>query len=383
MASERKVDSTTTAIDVLLLCGLPGSGKSTLASSIVQYYLKKSAYYQNVVKIEYDLISQGISNNYGANSPENNEATFSSQDLEAWRETRTEALLLLQKELSTGLYNANRQEGVVCDDAKVSQMPYRMLILMDDNFHLRSMRRDVYKACQDFIIKCKCNADSSPVANPNIVMNIGLSVVHVNTALDECISNNEQRINTPHYIPQRIITNMSQTLEPPDAEKAKFEAFSIDTAQWDTNSSEFYNQLDDCLRSSICKNPIQPPPPVKSSEQLEEERLATLQSRLHRMDLLLRALVSTTCKTDTCKTDRKLAKVANDARKTILSECKNDTSLGNDNGLLNDDIWVAQRFDDIVLQRAEVDHCEEIRLALRETISELQQLPGVQKRNKE
>ena len=97
---------------ILLLCGLPGSGKSTLASSIVQYYetqngkgvQSQSPYFHKVVKIEYDAITLCLSEKYGKADVKNDEQAsddFSSQDLEAWRETRTEALRLLQIEMST------------------------------------------------------------------------------------------------------------------------------------------------------------------------------------------------------------------------------------------------------------------------------------------
>jgi hypothetical protein len=61
---------------------------------------------------------------------------FSSHKLEARREARTVALNLLRDELSSAVQvKTNERE-------EMKTWPYRALIIMVDNFNLRSMRRD-------------------------------------------------------------------------------------------------------------------------------------------------------------------------------------------------------------------------------------------------
>ncbi len=362
MQSEQQLNANAPkcSASVLLLCGLPGSGKSTLASSIQKHYAILE--FGKVSHIEYDSITSSLSKEYdkagniatstpstyglilndlGRNDDytENIDTTdFTEQDLKAWRETRNVALQLLQKELSSAL-----------DDAMNNETHRRFLIIMDDNFHLRSMRRDVYKICQEFMKRLSVENVSS--------INIGLSTLYVNTPMGECIANNEKRLGSPQYIPTEIIKAMNEKLEPPDGEKANFENCIIDTSDCDISTIDFYHQLDECLSCSVSDHPIRPPLPKKSLEQLEKERLETLKSRLHHLDLILRTLVGATC-----RVNKKYAKIANQARKQILKGCKEKGKV------LNDDNFIAQAFMKIVLFDAPAIDSQNIRDAVNNAI---------------
>ena len=387
--------SPTISASILLLCGLPGSGKSTLASSIVKHFTSDkdiSSAFNNVEHIEYDSITAGLvvsaktymnntSSSRAADMLKNEDgatnSSFTDQDLIAWRETRKEALELLQKELHNAHSKESGEENCLDSDWHTR----RVLIIMDDNFHLRSMRRDIYKACQDFIFQL--NKDSEPDGpddmSKGLPMSIGLSTLFVDTSLEDCKANNETRLGTQQYIPPKIIIGMNDSLEPPDGNKANFEKHSINTSDCytcSTNHDEFYEKLDECLKSSILENPIQPPIPSRNIEELEKERLVTLNSRLHHIDLLLRTLVGATC-----KTNRKFAKVANDARKSILKECKHgsysfqiDTTRTMNKGKDTKDIdaeFTLRWFGDIVLAGAEDHDCNNIQTALRKSMDDL------------
>jgi tRNA uridine 5-carbamoylmethylation protein Kti12 len=367
---------------VLLLCGLPGSGKSTISRSISEHYQRhttedSSPHFHKVVQIEYDVITNRLAKDRSDSTsiPETHALeSFTSSELEAWREARIEALDLLRKELSI----AQQQSGMsdpdafVCQENYTEEMPdpslYNILIIMDDNFHLRSMRRDVYKVCQTFVDQLKENTSVTQILeerqhNFEGDMKIGLSTVFVNASLDTCIVNNEQRLGTPNYIPQRIITNMHQTMEVPDGQKAKFELCSMDTSELKVNTQspddEFFSQLKALFLSSISQHPVVPtPPPPMTSEEIEKERLATLQSTMHQVDLVLRAFVGVTC-----RTNKTFSKAANMARKSIITEFKEDTSLI-DNFSTKGNEAVKMKFEKIVLLHATEDQSAEIKLAL-------------------
>lgn len=388
-AAKNCSSSVSVSVSVLLFCGLPGAGKSTLASSVVKHYSsneEQTRTFHNVKHIEYDSIESNLSQQYHHQHDENGtgdrgedsdsranigegDDAFSDQDLKAWRETRKVALHQLEQELS---FSASSAHG---DGDPFYRR--RTLIIMDDNFHLRSMRRDVYKTCQTFIadFDSTANREDHDTLSISMDVNIGLTIIYVNTPLEECVANNEKRLGTGSYVPPRIIHAMNDILEPPDNGKANFEACIINTMEWNLedelssspnhNNKGFYENLTKCLFHSVSMNPIQPPPPTKSLEQLEQERLATLKSRLHQMDLILRSLVGTTC-----RTNKKYAKVANEARKRLLQECKEDTCNYLD--VYDDNRWIAQRFSDLVLQDcSETDDCDTIRLAIDDTLKGL------------
>jgi len=386
---------------IVLFCGIPGSGKSQLASIISNYYSPaeeetkqtnksgieqnttvKSTFspnssktcFDNVVYIEYDAITSSISdqmlvmtkdyNQPKTRQPEHYEEgeyiglhnnNYTSIDLEAWRQTRKEALKILHDELTMSILKArNEIHGTDSDKSSSQSCSKKILILMDDNFHLRSMRRDVYKACQKFLsartfsVENDDKLSSSSVSFQKIV--IGLTIVHVNTPLSTCLIQNELRKNTKRYIPKETIIKMDLTLEEPDFQKAKFESCTIKTKTAVTSEAQdkttsiavFLDELDQCMQQSINDYPILIPHPMKTPEERREEQKKTLQSRLHRQDLVLRTLVGVTCRADSS-----LAQVANKTRKSTLEKLKNQ-DYGDHNCDYNDDVWVLRQFEKIL-----------------------------------
>ena len=366
-------------VSVLLLCGIPGSGKSSLCRSISEHYAaeESSLHFHKVLQIEYDAITSrlAVSGSQDKNQilAEPNEHwendCFSSIELEAWRETRTVALNLLRDELSSAVQVRTNERD------EMKPWPYRVLIIMDDNFHLRSMRRDVYKVCQTFVDRLKENDKNDQDKNDTYTdssMGIGMSTVFVNQSLETCINNNENRLGTATYISQRIITNMYQTMEVPDGKKHKFESCSIDTSAFginaqSINSHEFFLLLANTLTSSVLQYPVlPPPPPPMTTEEIEKERLATLQSTMHQVDLILRAFVGATCRTNT-----KFGKVANAARKSIITEFKLDPFLI-DKFYTDGKEIIKTEFEKKVLLDVSEEQCVEIKVALCKAMEDLQ-----------
>lgn len=187
---------------------------------------------------------------------------------------------------------------------------------MDDNFHLRSMRREVHKMCQRFIKTC-----SETLSGAFEPVTVGLSMVHVDTQLETCLRLNENRKGTPHYIPPETISNMSNTFEIPNYEKAKFESCVVTTESSSECSNAFYYSLHRCLFKSLSdydgKEVVDVP--MRTQQELDEERNRTQKSQMHQLDLLTRVYVGVTC-----RTEPSLAKNANLARKEILKQAKED-----------------------------------------------------------
>ena len=359
---------------ILLVCGLPGSGKSTLIQSIVRHYQKSLSassaaasflLFDDIIVIDYDNIATNICQNirdansiitkYSNNNNDDDEGNyFTKEELQAWRMTRKEALKQLHDQLQKNLDTATAATANAIDNKR------RILIILDDNFHLRSMRRDVYKVCQQFLITKNNhnhqneNKNEKPKPMPRII-DIGLVILHVNTPIEQCLENNEKRRtknnNDHEYIPRQIIYDMDSIFELPkqddgnnNAKSSNFESIviTIDKQLHLCNENndkdeddiiQFYYHLSNQL--TLCTTDeyqIKLPQEQKSIEQLQKEREVTLQSKIHHIDLLLRALVGAICKADS----KRFGKVANIARKDILKEQK-DSCLKYMSNFINDD----------------------------------------------
>ena len=306
---------------ILLLCGLPGSGKSSVAQNVVQAYSKcgdddgsvgvkedQFSLTQNdkVVIIEYDAIEQNIRQQQNIGGKYSSQ--FTSDDLDAWRKSRITALNVLKSTLSDhfcGIDNDNHTSS--------------LLIILDDNFHLRSMRRDIYRVCQDFL-----TAASGAI--------ISFSVAYIKTPLHVCLERNNLRRGRQH-IPPDIITRMDATIEPPDDSKpyASFERFHVridNTASDLKFNQEMLHNIDQCLKNSL-QSPIEAKKELTAEEitqiqnEKELQRQQTSKCQVQRIDLLLRRLVGAVG-----KVDKKRSKEANDTRKAIIEKVRLEHTTG-------------------------------------------------------
>lgn len=348
-------------ISVLCMCGLPAAGKSTLCKSLLNHFGDENTFH-SLVYINYDDMTFNLAEEKDSISEETNTCSspFTDRYLDAWRETRTKALLQLQNELSI-----EKDESHIhyLEDLNKSTR-FKKLIIMDDNFHLRSMRRDVYKICRDYITDMKKDAERNVA--------IGFTTLHVNTSLEKALQNNEKRLGTKSYIPKETIRKMIETLEPPDGDKAHFERCFVDTStilDFDSHvlGSLFLQQLHSSMIMSIEEYSVQPLPPEKTAAEIEKERLETLKSTMHQVDLTLRALVGATC-----KIHRQLGKVANNAKKEIFNEFKQDQIM---HEKLNDygKAFVLERFEQTLQIHCEVENIcmEDLHVSLEEAVNRL------------
>lgn len=306
---------------ILLLCGLPGSGKSTIARDAAHVYRKCAdveasvTQKDKVVIIDYDAIAEKESN--GAGFDNSSGSQFTSNDLEAWRKSRITALDLLKNTLSVHFSSANKDDST-------------LLVVMDDNFHLRSMRREVYRACQDFLATA-----------PDAI--ISFSIAYISVPLHVCLARNDLR-EGKHHIPSHVITRMDATIEPPDVSKpyASFEKFHITIRNTSQNEigRNIFDDIEQCINESL-QSPIRAKKECSAEEmaQIEQERerqrVETFKCKMQRIDLLLRKLVGAVG-----RADKKRSKEANETRKDIIGSVKMI-----DNNVHNmSDVYIAQEF---------------------------------------
>ena len=295
---------------VCCMVGLPGCGKSTVARTIRDLHKNHSKHYATVlfgevVIIDYDAITQQELIIKGGNDDGDEDTRldphctlFDSNELAAWRKGRVTALGMLKDTLVTHFTGGG--------NASTS------LIILDDNFHLRSMRRDIYRSCQD-IVKMHPQAT------------IGFSVVYFTTPLELCLQRNNLRSGKDR-VPQDVLNRMASIIEPPDETKpsASFERFhvTIDNAEEnvDVNTIErnSIGEIFQCLSVSL-ESPIVPKSDLSEEHiaQLEQKRIRqreeTLKCEIQRIDQLLRKLVGAVG-----RVEKKRSREANEIRKSIL-----------------------------------------------------------------
>lgn len=261
---------------VLLLCGLPGSGKSSLARSLKESNVDT---FDRILHIEYDSITREQLQTQ-QQTENDNEDVFTKDSLEAWRASRNIALEQLSQQLETHL------------ESNDTSTP-SLLIIMDDNFHLRSMRKNVHQLCA-----------SHASNNENQVY---LLIVWLNTPLSTCLERNEQRQGN-NRVPSEVISSMA--FEAPDPNKAS----------WEEGWIHCHNAKDISLHTILNHSQVvKPPPPPVDLEALERERQRTRESILHTYDGCLRSWVAVVA-----RIRRQDAGKANAARKNILQSLRKD-----------------------------------------------------------
>lgn len=319
------------------MVGLPGSGKSTVVRRLIAYHeqhreralsscignknsnhstgIPVISRFEVILHIDYDaLTQQGFRNSGGSDNIDLDPlktSLFDSTDLKAWRESRVKALESLKDTLINHFTCGNNTSS--------------LLILMDDNFHLRSMRRDVYRTCQEILATPL--TDTTDHSQPQI----SFSSVYLSIPLEVCLQRNSLR-SGKERIPTDVIKRMASAIEPPDETKqyASFERFhvSIDNsveildADCCLKDNQTLHAMDYCFKKAQ-QSPISPKNELSREEiaKLEHQRIhqreETLKCQIQQIDQLLRKLVGAVG-----RVEKKRSREANETRKMIMEDIR-------------------------------------------------------------
>lgn len=265
---------------VVLLCGLPASGKSSLASKLKDQI-------ENLAHIEYDVLEQQILAGSSNDSEE--------WEREAWNQVRLLALQELEKHLGTA-----------------------EIIIMDDNFHLRGMRKQIHRLLLGY-------------------ENINFGILWMCTPVEECIERNRTR---PDKVPEEVIQKLHATMELP---RVAWEANWLQISA-ETPTDNIVKFITECL-------PIIELEEVRDPELIEADRRQTLQNQRVIWDQRLRTWVG-----QVAKFDKKLAKDANAARKEVLARLKqNDESIHDDQTLQDSFLNLVVQSEEDSLKRSNLE----------------------------
>lgn len=245
-----------------MLGGLPASGKSTLAKKIHAHFESDDTI--SCVYLEYDAFEDRISSTL-------QDIESETKPQEAWKEARKAAVDNLEDVL-----RKPRAES--------------LLVLMDDNYYLRGMRKQIHRLL--------LNHDHGP----DKPLNFG--ILWMETDVETCFHRNESRAR---QVPMHVIQKMKDTLEKP---RANWEAYSLSISDA-TQFEDILSFINDCQEIQ------EMPQDWMDAEQLKNDRRQTSENQRHNWDKLLRSWVG-----QAVKYDKVLARSANSARKEVLAQIK-------------------------------------------------------------
>jgi len=325
---------------VVAVCGLPGAGKSRLCRQLLRQGFREAGVVDSRRHlIEYDAVQDrhvaeastggaafatskegrvpaensldDDDDAASASATDNNERTVvASNDLtlEAWRRTRVTAVQRLRS-----LIRRTAEEASAAD-ASAAGRP--ALIVMDDNFHLRSMRKRIYQACQEEQqYQQQQQQQPSQAKSKTRAAGIYFVVLWVDTPLEICLERNRRRglpressdddDDRSRPVPEDVITKMSESAQLPDPsyywERINFRVDGSGPVTDNGNENDGSDNRVQLVFDFLSMVPSRyeqvratsktPEEEEEERRRLEAERRKTLQSERHRLDHMLRGYV--------------------------------------------------------------------------------------------
>ena len=278
---------------VILFGGLPASGKSTLARNIQEYYyMLNNNTNKKVIHLEYDALEDEIVS-------KQQQQDEGEDRILAWNQARYVAVQNLERII------AKHQKDDDMDNNNDNHDETSLVILLDDNFHLRGMRKQIHRK----LLNIKNRHDK----------NIRFGIIWMDTDLEMCLERNSNRQQQPQQpqpqqrrnIEKHVIQKMNRVMELP-------------TNYWEGywiygNQVTFSNLIDFIENCDDIQDVKEEDDDDHDPEQQERDRKKTLDNLRHSCDKLLRSWVG-----KVAKYDKSLASSANIARKELLVLLKDD-----------------------------------------------------------
>mmetsp|Transcript_24703 Transcript_24703/g.57987 ORF Transcript_24703/g.57987 Transcript_24703/m.57987 type:complete len:357 (-) Transcript_24703:98-1168(-) len=299
-------------ITVILLSGLPASGKSTLARKLEKRFnvdddetedttLKGNKSSRLLLHIEYDGIEDSIlsSGILEGNGRAGNVNEFRRRD--AWNQARQNAVDRMEQHIQDIMAFGGCTSTPAPRTQKSLINKNNIIILMDDNFHLRGMRKKIHRLLLNY--------------RP-----IRFGLIFLETPVDICLKRNRKRSGR-RQLSDDILLKMSTIFEPPRAIWELSSAKRIvnyyvteDGATFKSEFEEIVKFIEDC---PTIVNVLSDDNGKVNIEKQEADRVKTLENQAHALDQLLRSYVGRVA-----SFDKSFAKEANFARKKVMEELR-------------------------------------------------------------
>jgi predicted kinase len=286
------------AVSVVVVCGLPGAGKSEICRNLTKD--------PGCEWIEYDAIEAEMLMQLHSQQDQDQsthlktaEDEACSLELEAWRWTRMRSLEKIEAILQ-------RHEA---DESDASEL---VRVVVDDNFHLRSMRKRVHQLCLRY----------------SSLYPIYFGVIWVDTSLPTCYDRNRNRAAAVNEL---VIQKLALSAEPPllREERPKrnrnlgpflWESACIRVSGETVAFSDSLAKIREFVVTlSASVDRIRDDRPEHES-RLASDRLITQKSSRHSLDLMLRRCVKAVAQHHPA-----LGRYANQVRQSVLAKSR-DTS---------------------------------------------------------
>ena len=287
-----------------LLIGLPGAGKSTLAQALKQHNLNSESFHTIVVSFDAIIPIQKQS-----------EIVHLKSEGE-WKRVRKNIFMIIKHILTS-----SESPIIFCDETEISVKNLlneflvqvypevrtnankkTVLIVIDDNMYYQSMRYLYYQLARTH--------------------NAGFCQIYIDCSIDLAEERNSKRV---YSLPFKIIKNMAEKIEPPSSKNSWEEnSITITVSDLDINLNSVMKLIE-----FSASNPI--PPLVDDSLEREASKEICASNVIHKIDQILRKLVSKHVKLVSPSSEStKAPSVASEIgqkRKCILSDIKSGRIL--------------------------------------------------------
>ncbi|RWS08024.1 L-seryl-tRNA(Sec) kinase-like protein [Dinothrombium tinctorium] len=179
----------------------------------------------------------------------------------------------------------------------------KFLLLIEDNFYLRSMRYEWFKFAKQF--------------------RLAFAQIMIDSNLNTCFARNETRVES---VPNEVISKMFAKLEKPNSEKYVWEKESLILSE---NENDYEYSLENILTfvSNAMNNADFPLDQTDDIEVKLNSQRVNNENFVHQLDCFLRKLIREELENTTGTEREKIAKILKKAKSEILSDTRRSNLL--------------------------------------------------------
>lgn len=261
---------------LITFCGLPGAGKSFLLRLLLQ-----EGYFHRYI-VQYIVFDDLLQRNEPG-------AEF---DAESWRQAQVDMATMVKTTLRS--------------HQKTDNDTQQLILFVDDNFHLRSMRKQYHSIAAD--------CDSA------------FGIIYADTDEETCRERNRQRAST-YRVPESVLNRMVARFEAPDPKRFSFERAVAFTSAMIENRNAWFDDLLSAATCCWCDERRAKEERVRRAAQHDDDRKLTSANFIHRLDQGLRKSIGDAMRKSDASDKKQIAVQFNDLRKQFLADRRGQSGI--------------------------------------------------------